>query len=387
MEESKKKGIAILGSTGSIGTQALDVIKKNTDLFFVSVLTANENADLLIKQAKEFKPNTVVIGNEEKFNKVKGSLSDYDIKVFTTNEAIEQVIDFEENDIILNSLLGFAGLKPTIKAINSGKILALANKESLVIAGEIINKSYKGSQASIIPVDSEHSAIYQCLIGEFNNPIEKIMLTASGGPFYGKDSKHLEKVTKADALKHPKWNMGNKITIDSATMMNKGFEIIEAKWLFDLRIDQIEVLVHPQSLVHSFVQFTDGSIKAQLGMPDMRIPIQYAFSFPKRIKSDFPRLDFLKYPNLTFDSPDFDTFPNLRLAYQVIEKAGNMPCILNAGNEIAVEAFLSEKAGFQDIYRINKKCLETIDYMKNPSLDDYFKIDAETRKFAKTLIK
>ncbi|MFQ3214370.1 MAG: 1-deoxy-D-xylulose-5-phosphate reductoisomerase, partial [Marivirga sp.] len=337
---TNKKAIAILGSTGSIGTQALQVIKAHPENFIVEVLTAQNNAQLLIQQAIEFKPNAVVIGNETLYQQVEDALAPHQIKVYAGEAALAQVVQMDSIHIVLTALVGYAGLLPTIKAIESGKHIALANKETLVVAGELVTNLADEKGVNIYPVDSEHSAIFQCLVGEFQNPIEKLILTASGGPFRGKDRDFLQSVTKAQALKHPNWDMGAKISIDSASLMNKGLEVIEAKWLFNVAQSQIEVVVHPQSIIHSMVQFEDSSIKAQMGLPDMRLPIMHSLSYPNRLKSDFPRFNFLDYPNLTFEQPDMETFRNLGLAYKALEKAGNMPCILNAANEVVVSAFL-----------------------------------------------
>jgi 1-deoxy-D-xylulose-5-phosphate reductoisomerase len=381
-----KKKIAILGSTGSIGTQALDVIAANSDLFEVEVLTAQSNADLLIEQAVKFKPNVVVIGEETLYDKVNAALDPLDIKVYCGQKSLASVVENENVHTVLTALVGYSGLIPTINAIKAGKHIALANKETLVVAGEIITKLAIENKVDILPVDSEHSAIFQCLVGEYVNPIEKIILTASGGPFRGKNKVFLENVKKEQALKHPNWDMGAKITIDSASMMNKGLEVIEAKWLFDLKPEQIDVVVHPQSIVHSLVQFEDGSIKAQLGLPDMKLPIQYALGFPKRLKSDFPRFDFINYPNLTFEKPDLETFRNLGLAFEALKKGGNMPCILNAANEIAVDAFLKDKIGFLEMSDIISYCMQTIPFVEKPTIDDYIETDKSTRQAALTKI-
>jgi 1-deoxy-D-xylulose-5-phosphate reductoisomerase len=381
-----KKKIAILGSTGSIGTQALDVIAANSDLFEVEVLTAQFNADLLIEQAVKFKPNVVVIGEETLYDKVNAALDPLDIKVYCGQKSLASVVENENVHTVLTALVGYSGLIPTINAIKAGKHIALANKETLVVAGEIITKLAIENKVDILPVDSEHSAIFQCLVGEYVNPIEKIILTASGGPFRGKNKVFLENAKKEQALKHPNWDMGAKITIDSASMMNKGLEVIEAKWLFDLKPDQIDVVVHPQSIVHSLVQFEDGSIKAQLGLPDMKLPIQYALGFPKRLKSDFPRFDFINYPNLTFEKPDLETFRNLGLAFEALKKGGNMPCILNAANEIAVDAFLKDKIGFLEMSDIISYCMQTIPFVEKPTIDDYIETDKSTRQAALTKI-
>ncbi len=373
------KKIAILGSTGSIGTQALDVIASHRDKFEVEVLTAQNNADLLIQQAVEFQPNCVVIVNEKHYEKVHSALDPRDIKVYAGDKSLSHVVQMDAVDLVLTAVVGYSGLLPTIKAIESGKNIALANKETLVVAGELITRLAQEKGVNIYPVDSEHSAIFQCLVGEFHNPIEKLILTASGGPFRGRSKSELEKVTKAQALKHPNWDMGAKVTIDSATLMNKGLEVIEAKWLFGLALDKIEVVVHPQSIIHSIVQFEDSSMKAQMGLPDMRVPIQYAMSYPERIKADFPRFDFMDYPSLTFEKPDTDTFRNLSLAYAAIESGGNKPCILNAANEIAVEAFLQEKIGFLEISDVIEKSLEKVSYIRVPDLQDFIETDKETR--------
>jgi len=385
-EEKKKRGVAILGSTGSIGVQALEVIEKNPSEFSLEVITANSNSDLLIQQALKFQPNTVVIADTSKFNEVKNALENSDIKVFAGKNSLEQVVEMSSVDIVLTAMVGYAGLAPTISAIKAGKMIALANKETLVVAGELITDLAKKNGVNIFPVDSEHSAIFQCLVGEFHNPIEKIILTASGGPFRGKSLHELENVTKAQALKHPNWSMGAKITIDSATMMNKGLEVIEAKWLFALRRDQIEVIVHPQSIIHSLVQFQDGSMKAQMGLPDMRLPIQFALAYPNRLKSDFERFDFAKYPSLTFEKPDLNTFKNLSLAYEALDKRGNLACILNAANEITVQAFLEDKIKFIDIQKFNEKAMEKVSFIEKPSYEDYVNTDKETRIITSELI-
>jgi 1-deoxy-D-xylulose-5-phosphate reductoisomerase len=382
----EKKKIAILGSTGSIGTQALEVIEEHADKFQVEVLTANNNAQLLIDQAIKFKPNTVVIVNESKFDEVSNKLWEHDIKTFAGADALAQVVEMEEIDIVLTALVGYAGLLPTINAIKAKKNIALANKETLVVAGELITKLAAENGVIILPVDSEHGAIFQCLTGEFQNKIEKIYLTASGGPFRGKKKKELEEITKEQALKHPNWEMGAKITIDSATLMNKGFEVIEAKWLFNLTPERIDVIVHPQSIIHSIVQFEDGSMKAQMGLPDMKHPIQYALSFPYRFSSKTKRFNFMDYPQLTFEKPDSTTFLNLSLAYQALERGGNLACILNAANEITVAAFLENKIKFLEIAEINQKCIEGMAFIKHPTYEDYVSTDSETRKFASSLI-
>ncbi|MFN3758992.1 MAG: 1-deoxy-D-xylulose-5-phosphate reductoisomerase [Algoriphagus aquaeductus] len=384
---TQPKRIAILGSTGSIGTQTLEVIRQHPEDFEVEVLTAQNNCDLLIAQALEFKPNAVVIGNEHNYQKVKEALLPHDIKVFAGHKAIAQVVEMETIDVVLTALVGYSGLIPTVQAIKAGKQIALANKETLVVAGEIITALAKENGVNIYPVDSEHSAIFQCLVGEFHNPIEKIILTASGGPFRGKDRAFLETVTREQALKHPNWDMGAKITIDSASLMNKGLEVIEAKWLFGLRTEQIEVVVHPQSIIHSLVQFEDGSIKAQLGLPDMRIPIQFALSYPDRLKSDFERFNFSKYPNLTFEQPDMKTFRNLQLAFDALAKGGNAPCVLNAANEIAVAAFLNREVGFLEMSDLIAETMAKAAFVAHPSLDDYVASDAEARMITENLIK
>ena len=381
-----KKGIAILGSTGSIGTQTLDVISKHKNLFSVEVLTANNNCDLLIEQAKKYKPNAVVIVNRDKYDIVNSELSKLGIKVYAGQKSLEQIVESEEINIVLTALVGYSGLTPTINAIKLGKKIALANKETLVVAGDLITKLSKEYNAPIFPVDSEHSAIFQCLVGENNNAIEKIYLTASGGPFRGKKAAELKKITKKQALRHPNWSMGAKITIDSATLMNKGLEVIEAKWLFNLNKEQIDVVVHPQSIIHSAVQFEDGSIKAQLGIPDMKLPIQYALGFPNRLKNNFKRFSFFDYPNLTFEKADEKTFRNLSLAFRAMSKGGNSACILNAANEIAVEAFLNEKIGFLNMSDLIDNCLEKITFVKSPTIEDYIETDQQTRLLANKLL-
>lgn len=373
------KQIAILGSTGSIGTQALEVIREHPKLFKVEVLTAGQNADLLISQAIEFNPNAVVIGDENQYHKVVDALSQFDIKVYAGDDAVEQIVQMDTIDIFLISIMGFAALRPTLKAIETGKNIAIANKETFVVAGEIMGEKARHYKANILPVDSEHSAIFQCLAGEMHNAVEKIYLTASGGPFRGKEVDFLKTVKAAQALKHPNWNMGAKITIDSATMMNKGFEMIEAKWLFGLTPKQIDVLVHPQSIIHSMVQFEDGSIKAQLGLPDMKLPIQYALAYPNRVKNSFPRMDFANFARFDFEQPNKDVFRTLLIAEEAMQKGGNIPCIMNAANEITVAAFLKESIGFMDISSLIEEAVQTIDYIKNPSLDDYFTTDRKTR--------
>ncbi|MEO7988542.1 MAG: 1-deoxy-D-xylulose-5-phosphate reductoisomerase [Chryseolinea sp.] len=381
-----KKRIAILGSTGSIGTQALEVIASHSEKFEVEVLTAQNNATLLVEQAKKFKPNAVVIANDEHYQFVKDQLAAEDIKVYAGENALASVVQMDTIDLVLTALVGYSGLKPTLKAIEAGKNIALANKETLVVAGELVTKLAKKKGVNIYPVDSEHSAIFQCLVGEFHNKIEKIILTASGGPFRGKKKNELKSVTKAQALKHPNWTMGSKVTIDSASLMNKGLEVIEAKWLFGLKTEQIEVVVHPQSIVHSLVQFEDGSIKAQMGLPDMKLPIQFAMSFPERFKSDFPRFDFVNYPALTFEKPDTETFRNLALAFEALKRGGNMPCVLNAANEVAVAEFLKDRVGFLEMSEIVERCLEKISFIKSPTYEDFVNTDKETRIIALELI-
>lgn len=380
------KKIAILGATGSIGTQALEVIEEHSDKFQVEVLTANGNADLLIQQAIKFKPNVVVIADKTQYKKVEEALWQHDIKTYAGEEALAQVVQMDSIDVVLTALVGYSGLLPTINAIKAKKTIALANKETLVVAGELIIKLAQENQVAILPVDSEHSAIFQCLVGEFNNKIEKIYLTASGGPFRGKTREELAIVTKEQALKHPNWDMGAKITIDSATLMNKGLEVIEAKWLFNLKPEQIDVIVHPQSIIHSLVQFEDGSMKAQLGLPDMKHPIQYALSFPERFSSQSKRFEFMNYPELTFEKPDTETFFNLQLAYHALEKGGNTACILNAANEITVDAFLKDKITFLQIAEINQQCMEKTNFIAHPTYEDYVATNTQARSIAKELI-
>jgi 1-deoxy-D-xylulose-5-phosphate reductoisomerase len=383
----QKRKLAILGSTGSIGTQAVEVVKAYPDHFEVEVLTTNNNADLLIEQAVSLKPNVVVVCNEDRYEQVFSALDPLGIKVYAGAQAIASVVQMDTVDMVLTAMVGYAGLLPTIKAIEAGKAIALANKETLVVAGELITRLALQKGVNIYPVDSEHSAIFQCLIGEFHNPIEKIILTASGGPFRGKSRAFLSTVTKAQALKHPNWTMGAKITIDSATLMNKGLEVIEAKWLFNLAPTQIDVVVHPQSIVHSLVQFEDGSLKAQMGLPDMRLPIQFALGYPNRLKSDFPRLNFMDYPSLTFEQPDRETFRNLQLAFDALDRGGNAPCIINAANEIAVEAFLNDNIGFLEISEVIEFCLAKATFVQAPAYDDYVLTDQETRRLAAERIK
>ncbi|MDR2130738.1 MAG: 1-deoxy-D-xylulose-5-phosphate reductoisomerase [Odoribacteraceae bacterium] len=380
------KHVAILGSTGSIGTQALQVIAAHPDRFRVEVLTAHHRVELLAQQAIRFQPNMVVIADEEKYGELKALLRDEDIKVYAGNEAIAQVVETESIDIVLTAMVGYSGLLPTIHAIRAGKTVALANKETLVVAGALISHLAVHHRAVILPVDSEHSAIFQCLAGEGNNPIEKLILTASGGPFRGKDRAFLQAATPAQALQHPNWNMGAKVTIDSASLMNKGFEAIEARWLFDVAPEQIEVLVHPQSIIHSMVQFADGSIKAQLGMPDMRLPIQYALSYPERLPTDLPRVDFDTYRALSFEKPDVARFPNLALAREAMRRGGNLPCVLNAANEVAVEAFLHERLSFTGMSRVIEQTMNKVTYIATPSLEDHVTTDEAARRVARELI-
>jgi 1-deoxy-D-xylulose-5-phosphate reductoisomerase len=376
------KRIAILGSTGSIGTQALDVVMQHSDAFSVSVLTAQSNADLLVEQALQFKPSHVVIGDEQKYTFVKEALSGTAIQVLAGADALQEVVCLDNVDIVLTALVGYAGLLPTVKAIKAGKPIALANKETLVVAGSLIMPLAREMGVPILPVDSEHSAIFQCLMGESHNPIEKVILTASGGPFRGRKRADLEQVTRAQALKHPNWSMGAKITIDSASLMNKGLEVIEAAWLFDVKASQIDVVVHPQSIVHSLVQFEDGSIKAQLGLPDMKLPIQFALGYPNRMQADFPRFDFRNFASLTFEQPDMETFRNLGLAFKALDQGGNMPCILNAANEIAVAAFLKDEIGFLEMSDLLADCMVKGTFLPNPSLEDYITTDKLTREMA-----
>lgn len=379
-----KKQIAILGSTGSIGTQALQVIEEHPDLYEAYALTANNRVDLLIEQARKFMPEAVVIANEEKYLRLKEALSDLPIKVYAGADALCQIVESKPIDIVLASMVGYAGLRPTINAIKAGKTIALANKETLVVAGELINALANQYHTPILPVDSEHSAIFQCL--EMSNRLEKVILTASGGPFRTYTMEQLQTVTKTQALKHPNWEMGAKITIDSASMMNKGFEVIEAKWLFGVRPDQIEVVVHPQSVIHSMVQFEDGAVKAQLGMPDMRLPIQYAFSYPQRVKSSFERLDFARVTDLTFEQPDTKRFRNLALAYEALHQAGNMPCIVNAANEVVVAAFLKDQISFLGMSDVIEQTMGKVGYIKEPTYEDYVATDAEARRIASSLL-
>ena len=384
---SEKNGIAILGSTGSIGTQALEVIENHPDYFDLQVLTAGKNAELLIEQAKKYQPNTVVIGDEDSYQKVKDALWRENIHVYCGEDALCQVVEATNVQTVLTALVGYAGLKPTIHAIEAGKTIALANKETLVVAGEFITKLAREKGVNIYPVDSEHSAIFQCLVGEFHNPIEKIYLTASGGPFRGFSITDLEKVTLEQALKHPNWSMGAKITIDSASLMNKGLEVIEAKWLFNLKPEQIDVIVHPQSIVHSLIQFQDGSMKAQMGLPDMKLPIQYALSYPNRLATNFPRFNFMDYPNLTFEAPNREVFKNLDLAYRVMDELGTSACALNAANEIAVEAFLNKKISFLEIGELNETVVNETKNILNPSYQDYVNSDQNAREKALQLLR
>lgn len=380
------KNIAILGSSGSIGTQALEVIRENRDRFKVSVLTVHHNADKLIQQALEFLPHSVVIVNKDKYQEVKNGLSKTEINVLCGEEALVEVVQYPEVDIVLTALVGFSGLQPTIAAIKAKKNIALANKETLVVAGELVTRLAAENGVKILPVDSEHSAIYQCLVGEENNKVEKIYLTASGGPFRGRTAEFLATVGKNEALKHPNWVMGAKITIDSASLMNKGLEVIEAKWLFNLDVSQIDVIVHPQSIIHSIVQFSDGSMKAQMGLPDMKLPIQYALAYPERINNNFPRFDFLQYPQLSFEQPDKTTFRNLALAFMAIERGGNMPCVINAANEVVVAEFLKERLGFLEMSDVIEKCMSDVAFLNDPGLHDYIETDKETRILAEYLV-
>lgn len=387
MEEINKKRIAIFGSTGSIGRQALEVIDANPDLFSVEVLTAHQNDELLIEQAIKYKPNIVVIGAEQKYQKVKEALSAHHIKVFAGEQALEDTAGLDCYDMMIAAIVGFAGLKPTLRAVEEGKSIGLANKETLVVAGDIVMQTAKEKGVKIIPVDSEHSAIFQCLLGEDIQSVDKIILTASGGPFLGRKPNYLVNVKASHALQHPNWVMGAKITIDSATLMNKGLEMIEAKWLFGLQNEQIEVIIHPQSILHSFVQFIDGSIKAQMGLPDMKLPIQYALAYPDRISNDFKRFSFKDFSTLTFDQPDYKTFKNLALARQAMENGGNAPCVLNAANEVVVEAFLHNKVNFLEMSEMIEKTLEKVAYIEKPTLEDYQLSDNEARQYAQELVK
>ncbi len=381
------KRIAIFGSTGSIGTQALDVIAANPDKFSVEILTAQTNDSLLIKQALQFNPNCVVIGDEKRYENVRQALAKTDIKVFTGEQSLEEVAEMDCYDMMLAAIVGYAGLKPTLKALENSKPVALANKETLVVAGDIVMRKALENRVPVIPVDSEHSAIFQCLVGEGRNKIDKIILTASGGPFLGKKPNFLVNVKRDHALQHPNWTMGAKVSIDSATLMNKGLEMIEAKWLFNLRPDQIQVVIHPQSIIHSMVQFEDGSIKAQMGLPDMKLPIQYAMAFPQRIANTFPRYDFKKPNTLSFEEPDLKTFRNLALAMEALNRGGNMPCILNAANEIAVYAFLKNRIGFLDMTEMVERTLQKISFIEKPTLEEYYESDGEARNFAASLVE
>ncbi|MBB6107301.1 1-deoxy-D-xylulose-5-phosphate reductoisomerase [Mucilaginibacter lappiensis] len=381
------KNIAILGSTGSIGTQTLEVIRNNSNLFRAFLLTAHSNADLLIKQAIEFKPEYAIICDESKYQEVKTALTHLPIKVLAGHQAIVDTVTHHDIAVVLTAMVGFAGLEPTIAAIKANKDIALANKETLVVAGELVTGLAKQHNVKILPVDSEHSAIFQCLVGEEHNPVEKLILTASGGPFRGRGLDFLANVTREDALKHPNWVMGAKITVDSASLMNKGLEVIEARWLFDVGADQIDVVIHPQSIIHSMAQFKDGSIKAQMGLPDMKLPIQYALTYPNRIANDFKRFNFTDYPTLTFEKPDLDTFRNLSLAYAALKQGGNMPCIINAANEVVVAGFLSHSVSFLAMSTIIEECMQKINFIKQPTLTDYLNTDKETRIFAQNLIE
>ena len=381
----KKRQLAILGSTGSIGTQALEVVSEHSDLFEVYALTANNQVDLLINQARKYMPEVVVIANERKYPELKEALEDLPIKVWAGADAIAQMVQSEPIDMVLTAMVGYSGLRPTISAIKAGKAIALANKETLVVAGELIMKLAAEHKVPILPVDSEHSAIFQCLTGAYDNPIEKILLTASGGPFRQKTLEELATVTKAQALRHPNWTMGAKITIDSASMMNKGFEMIEAKWLFDVTADQVQVVVHPQSVIHSMVQFEDGAVIAQLGIPDMKLPIAYAFSFPTRMRSMAPRLDFNQYSTLTFEEPDMERFRNLAFAFEAARQGGNIPCILNAANEVVVAAFLQDRIGFLQMSDVIEQTMRKASFIVNPSYEDYVATDTEARRLAAEL--
>ena len=381
------RGLAILGSTGSIGTQALDVVRAQPGRFRVEVLTAGRNADLLIAQALEFKPNAVAIADESQGQKVRDALWEHDIKAYAGDDAIAQLVEMDGIDIVLTALVGFAGLRPTMNAIAAGKHIALANKETLVVAGGPVMEAAQKKGVDILPVDSEHSAIFQCLAGEFHNPIEKLILTASGGPFRGRKKEDLASVTREQALKHPNWDMGAKITIDSASLMNKGLEVIEARWLFDIPADRIEVVVHPQSIVHSGVQFEDGSIKVQMGLPDMKLPIQYALGYPQRLANSFPRFSFAEYPNLSFEQPDLQTFRNLQLAYDALAAGGSAPCVLNAANEVAVAAFLEGSVGFLEMSDVVEHALNAVEHVKKPDIEALFALDTAAREAAKSRVR
>lgn len=382
----EKKRLAILGSTGSIGTQALEVVTEQPESFEVEVLTANGNCDLLIEQAIQYRPNAVVICDESRYQKVNDALFDLGIKVYAGNDALNDVVQMDSVDLVLTALVGYSGLAPTLSAIEAGKPIALANKETLVVAGELVTEAAARKRVPLLPVDSEHSAIFQCLVGEFHNPIEKIVLTASGGPFRGRTRDELLNVTKEQALKHPNWDMGAKVTIDSASLMNKGLEVMEAKWLFGLRPDQIDVVVHAQSIVHSLVQFEDGSMKAQMGLPDMKLPIQYAMGYPNRLKNSFPRFNFMDYPELTFEKPDMETFRNLGLAFHSLDRGGNAPCVLNAANEIAVASFLQDRLGFLEMSDVIETTMAKATFIQKPTYEDYVASDAEARRIAAELI-
>ena len=380
------KKIALLGSTGSIGQQTLEIVENNPEFFSIEVLTANNNVELLIKQALKFNPNIVIIGNEEKYQFVKEALANHPVQVYAGCDAVAQVVEMDSIDTVVTAMVGYSGLLPTIRAVKAGKQIALANKETLVVAGDMITRLAIENRTEILPIDSEHSAIFQCLVGEAEDSVEKIILTCSGGPFHGKTREELEKVTVKEALKHPNWDMGAKITIDSATLMNKGFEVIEAKWLFGLKPGQIEVVVHPQSIIHSMVQFCDGSIKAQLGLPDMRIPIQYALGYPLRIPNSLPRFNFADYSTFTFTTPDTKNFRNLALSFEALNMGGNLACVLNAANEVSVKAFLNEKISFTDIAKINEQVMEKISFVIHPQLDDYIESDKTARIYAEEMI-
>lgn len=384
---TSQKRIAILGSTGSIGTQALEVVREQPQHFQVELLTAGRNAGLLIEQAREFRPNAVVIADKARHAEVRDALFPLGVKVYAGEEAIEQAVQMGDIDLVLTALVGYSGLRPTLAAIDAGKPIALANKETLVVAGELVTRKARERGVNIYPVDSEHSAIFQCLAGEWDNPIEKITLTASGGPFRGRTRAELATVTKGQALKHPNWNMGAKVTIDSASLMNKGLEAIEAKWLFGLRPDQVEIIVHAQSIIHSLVQFRDGSMKAQLGLPSMKLPIQYALAYPRRLPTEWPRFDFANYPSLTFEQPDLEAFPNLRLALDALDKGGNAPCVLNAANEVAVQAFLEERIGFLEMSELIADQLARSTFISSPTLEDLENSDRETRTAAQEALK
>lgn len=386
MDTQRKRQIAILGSTGSIGTQTLQVVEEHPECFEVYAITANRRVDELIAQARKFKPEAVVIADDTKYEQLKEALADLPIKVYAGYDSICQIVKAEPIDVVVTAMVGFSGLRPTIEAIKAGKAIALANKETMVVAGELITRLATENRVPIMPVDSEHSAIFQCLAGETHNRIEKLILTASGGPFRTLSAKDLESVTKEQALRHPNWSMGAKITIDSATMMNKGFEVMEAKWLFGIEAKDIEVVVHPQSVIHSMVQFADGAVKAQLGTPDMRLPIMYALSYPTRLSSSFGRLDFGKLGELTFEKPNMEIFPNLQYAYDALAMGGNMPCVVNAANEIGVEAFLAERIKFTDMSRLIERAMQSANFCQKPTLDDYLATDSEVRKMTRSWI-